>query len=33
MEPIEIKLKSHAQVAIARVQDLALESLLAWIVR
>jgi len=29
MEPIEIKLKSHVQVAIARIQDLALESLLA----
>ena len=29
MEPIEIKLKSHVQVAIARVQDLAVESLLA----
>ena len=29
MEPIEIKLKSHIQVAIARAQDLAVESLLA----
>jgi len=29
MEPIEIKLKSHIQVAIARVQDLTMESLLA----
>jgi len=29
VDPIEIKLKSHMQVAIARIQDLAVESLLA----